>query len=147
MNNQTLPLFQFSGANINVLETPYTYCPVWSIYNKNKGIETHLPQRVRLQKKLRPDLNCNTILEQFNNDKWQLLTGLEHLPVNKLVSVGNIVSYNKGKKQTELIVLHNQPLQGVLKLYSFGGDVSNAKERMNFAISFVTYLKNMVAND
>jgi hypothetical protein len=141
MNNQTLPLFQFSGVNIDVLATTYTYCPVWVLYNKDKWIENHLPQRVRVQQKIRTDLNCHTILEQFINDKWQLLTGLEHLPLNKLFSVGNIVSYNKGKKETEVIVLHNQPLQGVLTLYSFSGDVSNAKLRMNFAIDFLTYLK------
>lgn len=141
MNNQTLPLFQFCSSNIPVLATTYTYCPVWVLYNKNQELKNHLPQRVRLQQKKRSDLNCTTILQEFINDKWELVTGLKPLSVNKLFSVGNIVSYNKGKKKTELIVLQNQPLQGNLTIYSFGGDVSNAKKRNRFAIEFVTYLK------
>lgn len=137
---------------INYNTILYVFDPVQTIFNKSidqNEISVEFPDRLRIEKRQIEYLNCEIVLTQFTGIKWNLITGLQPVPLmpgylvgNKLLNNNGIFGVCKKGLKREMLLIHNDGLKGELYLYHFPGyDTKTAAQRIRSAKNFITFLE------
>lgn len=142
---------------INFSATLYGFDPVQCIFQKSNyqtDIEAsnQFPNRIRIEKRKIEYLNCDIVLTEFTGIRWNLITGLQpvkkhpgYLVGNKVLKHSSCLSYGFKKRETEMLVIHNNGLTGKLILYHFPNyDTNTSKQRMNIAKEFISILSKKI---
>ena len=142
MNSYNAPSFQFSSSMILPTTTIYKFDAVNNHYKQIETVNNDLPQRIKIAQRRSNFLQCDIVLESYELGKWKLFTGLQIVD-NGPSAIGNrVVIYDEKKQKiTEALQAVITPDKEQLFLYTFGGDVPTAIERMNLGRAFVHYLE------